>query len=453
MSIRPVLSLILTSLVLLAPAILAPAMLAAASTGSAAELRTQGENSITAQTAVNSIVPIGNAFQVSNITSLAEISPDVAYDSTHSEYLAVWFNDRTALDDIMAQRLSKDGSLIGAPFYIASGGEGINRRYPRVVYNVLSDQYLVVWEQQGVSDGFSIQGRRVTWNGVLIDTAAIVIRDAGITLYSPARPAVAYAQTANKYLVVWEETFHPSSVLNIYGQVVLASGSLSGGLVNIAQDDSGNVLSDADLAYNPLANQYLVAWQRYDHGSTLTDIYSRRVTGDGAALGAGPILLAFYTVSSTAPAVAALPVEPSGQYLVVWESHYKSNDSDILGILVGSDGNPAIHDISITSTNNVDQLQPDVVGNPSRNEYLVSWKEVPNPAFPLSTIFAALVTATGSLDGAPFTLGAIVAEHPALASGGSGDYLMVYDDLDFAFDWGTYGWLVGTRVYLPLVKK
>lgn len=444
MSIRRVLLLIFAAIVLFL----------AAGEGIAADSRTGGVKPLTAQAASNIIDPIGTAFQVSNIASLAEVFPAVAYNSTHAKYLAVWYNDRPANDDIMAQRLSKDGSLIGAPFYIATGGATIDRRYPRVAYNVKSDQYLVVWEQQDVSSGYSIYGCRVAGNGVVLDTNAFVIRNYGISLYTPARPVVAYAYTSDKYLVVWEEIWHPSPITsNIYGQLVLSTGLLSSNLINIAQGDGGRTQSNTDLAYNLGRNEYLVVYQQVDPNPNpaITDIWSRRVTGEGLAQSAGPVVVAGYTKSSTTPAVASLPVQPDGQYLVVWESNYNPNDRDILGRLVASDGTPNQDDISISVTNIVDELQPDVVASPARGAYLVTWTQVNNP--PFSSIYARLVTPAGSLAGPSLNLGGIAAGHPRLAAGWSGDYIMVYHDINLAIDWGTYGWLLGTRVYLPQVKK
>jgi hypothetical protein len=441
MSIRRVLPLIFAAV----------ALFIAAGNGNAADSRTVGAGPLPAQAASGPVDPIGNAFQISNIASLAEIYPAVAYDSAHFEYLAVWYNDRTVNDDIMAQRLSKNGSLIGAPFYVSTGGTTIDRRYPQVAYNVRSDQFLVVWEQQDISSGYSIQGSRMTWNGVLLDTTPFSIRDYGINLYTPARPAVAYAYTSDKYLVVWEEVWHPIPITtNIYGQVVLSNGLLSGSLINIAQGDGGRTQSKADLAYNIDRNEYLVVWQQLDPGPSLTDIWSRRVTGDGAAQGAAPIVVAGYTKSTTSPAVASLPVPPDGQYLVVWEQNYSANDRDIMSRLVGSNGIPPAGDIPISVTNILDELQPDVAASPARNAYLVTWQEIP---FPFTSIYARSVTPAGATDGESFNLGGITAGNPHLVAGWLGDFMMVYHDINFSFDWGTYGWLIGTRVHLPLVEK
>ena len=86
--------------------------------------------------------PIGQQFVISGDPE-QEVYPSVAYNSQRQEYLVVWSNDRAGNDDIRAQRVSKDGALIGGSFYI-SAGPGADRRYPDVAYNTQQDQYLVV---------------------------------------------------------------------------------------------------------------------------------------------------------------------------------------------------------------------------------------------------------------------------------------------------------------------
>jgi len=261
--------------------------------------------------------------------------------------------------------------LLGGPFYISAAGSGIDRRYPDVAYNVKADQYLVVWEHQESSNGFSIHGRRVSGTGQILNISDIVIRDAGANFYTPAKPVVAYAYTSNKYLVVWEDTWHPTPIsTGIYGQKVLATGELEDNIITISADPGGNFRTQPDLAYNLGRNEYLVDWQQLDPGANLTDIYIRRVTGEGVPLPPEETQIAYYTVSSTARAVAALPILPDGQYLVVWELHYAPTDTDIIGVPVSSDDTPlTTFNIAATAAN---ETAPAVAGCQSRGQYLVT---------------------------------------------------------------------------------
>jgi len=439
----------------LVPLILAAmALLITVGAGRAPHPRVEREKPPASQAVSNNINPVGNSLTISNESSLVELSPAIAYNSTSGEYLAVWYNDRPGNDDIRAQRIAKDGRLLGGPFYISAAGDGIDRRYPRIAYNSKSDQYLVVWEHQESSTGYSIHGRRISSTGQVIDSSDLEIRGAGANLYTPLKPAVAYAYSSDKYLVVWEETWHPLPIAtSIVGQVVLGTGALEGSLITISQDPGGYFRTNPDLAYNLGRNEYLVAWEQIDPNTSpqLTDIYIRRVTGNGELLFPESTQLAYYTVSSTAPAVAAMPIQPDGQYFVTWESHYTPDEWDIIGVLISPDGAPqAYFDIAASGA---DERQPSVSACLKRSQYLVTWKQVPTPSLLLSNIAGRLVTTMGSLAADPIYLTGMVSDHPRLATGWLGDFMTVYDDIPLTPDSGIYGQLIGNRSYLPWLGK
>ena len=190
-----------------------------------------------------------------------------------------------------------------------------------MTYNTQHNQYLVVWEHYDTGSGYSIHARRVSATGQLLDTTDIVVRSSGYNLYTPAKPAVAYASTADKYLVVWQETWHPMPIpTGIEGQVVSSSGSLDGSGFTISQDPGGAPRYDPDLAYNRSRNEYLVVWRQKDPGPGDYDIYARRVQGYGTPMHPESIEIRRGGGDQEAPAVAAIPTVPNqGQYLVVWE--------------------------------------------------------------------------------------------------------------------------------------
>lgn len=429
------------------------ALLMAANSGQVvADSHPQAGKPAAGEAASAGIGPVGNNFLISNESPLVEVNPVVAYNSTRSEYLVVWYNDRPANDDIRARRVAKDGRLLGGPFYISAGGAGIDRRYPAIAYDVKADQYLVVWEHQDSGYGYSIRGRRVSGTGQVLDASDIVIRSAGGNTFTPARPTVAYAYTSDKYLVVWEETWHPLPIsTSIYGQKVLVTGALEGGHIVVSQDPGGSPRTQADLAYNPGRNEYLVAWQQLDILGP--DIYARRVTGDGVPL--FPEETWIYSAPvigiSSAPAVAALPVLPDGVYLVVWEDYGTSTDSDIAGRTVESDGTP-FAGLCIACTI-VDETAPAVAGSQSLGRWLITWKQLPNPSFTFANIMAGSVSPADYIISSIINLGGFVADHPGVAAGPNGDFLVVFDDSPLTPDRGIYGQLVGDRVYIPLVRR
>ena len=371
----------------------------------------------------------------------------MAYNSQRDEYLVVWYNDRAGCDDIRAQRVSGTGALAGGPFYISAGCPA-DRHYPDVAYNSVHDQYLVVWEQYEAASGHSIQARRVSGAGQVLDTSDIAVRGPGYNLYTPVTPAVAYASTSDRYLVVWSETWHPTPITyGINAQVMTHSGSLDGSWFVVSQGTQRR--EEPDVAYNRHANRYLVVWQL--QAGALWDIHGQQVHG-GGGLYQSDITIAYYTKASTAPAVAAIPTAPSSSsFLVVWELHYAPGDRDIVGKLVAEDGTPG-STIWISWANGVDESSPAVAGTESNLQYLVVWRHpqgvVDKP------IMGRALSCGGTLLGQVADFSGVDAQHPAVATGPVGSYLVAWQDQPtFATNTNIYGRVWGNRVYLPLALR
>jgi hypothetical protein len=376
-----------------------------------------------------------------------EVWPALAFNSQRNQYLAVWFNDRAGCDDIRAQRIAEDGALIGPSFYISAGCPD-DRRYPDVTYNSQHDQYLVVWEQHSASSGYSIKARRVSWDGTLPDTTDITIKSAGYNMYTAVRPVVSYAYTSDRYLVVWAETWHPMPITHtIYGQVLDDTGSLDGSAFVISEGGENRVAPD--LAYNRHANRYLVVWE-HDAGD-LWDIHGRQVHGGGGTY-QDEFTIAYYTRSSTNPAVAAIPTSPSDEkFLVVWEIDYAAGDHDIYGRMVQEDGSME-GDIKFALTNADDETAPAVAGSEGRLGYFVLWQH--SQGVVDQPINGQLVSYAGEKLGPVEVFSGVEAENPAISAGQLGDFMVAYQDQPISLTHtNIYGRLWGDRIYLPLVIR
>jgi hypothetical protein len=389
--------------------------------------------------------PVGSSFIIAG-DSEEEVSPAIAYNSQAHEYLVVWFNDRPGCDDIRAQRVATNGALVGPPFYISAECPA-NRQFPDVTYNSKHNQYLVVWEQFGESSGYSIQARRVSGTGQVLDAMDIPIRSSGYNLYTPRKPAVAYASTSDRYLVVWSETWHPGSITyGIYGQVVSDAGTLEGSEFTISQGSEPH--TEPDLAYNRNSNRYLVVWQQ--QAGSLWDIHAQQVHGGGGIF-QGDLQIAYRTVASTAPTVAALPdVNSYEKFLVVWELHYAANDRDIRGSLVSEGG--TVYPAFDIAADGIDDSNPAIVGIENNSQYYVVYKHsiggINNP------IRGQAIWYYGTLQDQAFDLRGVYADNPAVAGGYLSDCLVVWQDQPLGNnDMNIYGQILGNRTYLPLALR
>jgi hypothetical protein len=384
-------------------------------------------------------------FVVRDDGSLLEQFPSVAYNLNDGSYLVVWHNDRAGNDDIRAQRLDGDGNPLGGAFYI-SAGPGADRRKPDVAYDDRNDQYLVVWEHHDQITGYGIFGRRVSGSGAVLDSSDILIR--GTTLLSTVeRPAVSYAFTSDKFMVVWQETWLPSPVTySIAGRIVDKFGMLSGPQIAINSASNGDIRSRPDIAYNRGRNEHLVVWQQLDSGGGIDDVVGQRISALGVMLG-DPWRIAYFTSSSNSPAVSALPnVGTDGQYLVVSAYEDSPTDWDIQGQFVDGDGTQSLPDMDIATSGNFEAL-PSISAIESQRKYLVCWSRHASPSGLANLIRCRLVEWGGEF-GRERTFGGDAGDRSAVAGASNGaDFLIVFEDTPVGI-WttGIYGSLY-TRVF------
>lgn len=384
---------------------------------------------------------VGNQFPIAN-DNLQEVHPSIAYNSKDHQYLVVWSNDRPGFDDIRAQRLAADGSLIGGPFYI-SAGPGHDRWNPDVVYNSVHDQYLVVWEdftKVGVYPISSIHARRVSGTGSVIDANDIVIATACTWDYRLYEPAVAYASASDRYLVVWMEIDFISSPFrySIKSQIVTHQGNLDGLAEVISR--STRTRFAPDLAYNQRENRYMVAWTEYNKAANVHEIKGKQVEGNGNLWGS----IATYGISGQAyqgPTVAALPNSASDKtYLIAWI--YKDNTFNGKGydyVYVNQAGIMRKHK-SWHSFYAMDHIA--VAANPNSKTFLF--------AYALNDCIKIFQEDHKTHYMNEFWIHGPANDFPAIAAGPTGDFLVAWQGETNS---NIFGQIIGNRSYLPLVNK
>jgi len=394
--------------------------------------------------------PIGHSFVISNNASLTEVNPAIAYNSRQQEYLVVWWNDRATIDDdIYAERVAKDGKLLGGVWVTP---QSTDHQYPSVAYNSARNEYLVVWGQYNMAVGEDdIYGQRLS---VPIGPGSPQKQGSPILIApntglggSRWRPAVAYSGNSDKYLVVFMEGSAPYPY-RVQGRVVLSDGTPTGSSFDIAPTTWSQEYPA--IAYNRRQDNYLVVWQQMVGGDY--DIYARLVRTNGTLIGAdsfGVYVLGGW--QDTHPSVAAIRTATSlGEYLVVWESDNPSNtNAAVRSQLVTGDGNlTGFTPYNVVWYPEGNYAISTVAGNEDSQHFLIVEKCQLNSPF---------VAHEASSDLTQWTLPTLLdsgngADHPAVASGPTGDFLVAFDRAPF----GTrdiYGQVWGNRLYLPLVLK
>ncbi len=170
--------------------------------------------------------------------------PVVAYNDANDEFLVVWEGDDDTgelIDDeqeIYGQKVAADTTETGAnDFRISSAGPDgdflFDAARAEVAYNVVDQEYLVVWVGEDdidplVEGELEIFGQRID----AVTGAEVGANDFRISQMGPdgdagfeaGEPAIAYSRLSNRYLVVWEGDDASGNMVDdefeIWGQLI-----------------------------------------------------------------------------------------------------------------------------------------------------------------------------------------------------------------------------------------
>jgi hypothetical protein len=229
--------------------------------------------------------PIGGDFRISGTQATEnENSPAVAWNQGTDEYLVVWSDGRdnaTRGHDIYGQRLNADGTPARGDFRISGAAATYSEDSPAVTSNQATDEYLVVWSdgRNNATRGWDIYGQRREAGGTRVGPNFRISGPAGKA--DDYKPALAWDDAAEQYLVVWEDERHfTTRGCDIYGQRLWANGELAGWNLRVSRRAATFNEHSPAVAWNQSAHEYLVVWE--DHRNAATrgwDIYEQRLTG------------------------------------------------------------------------------------------------------------------------------------------------------------------------------
>jgi len=335
-----------------------------------------------------------------------DTTPAVAWNQTANEYLVVWADERaeaTRGQDIYGRRIGANGKPIGRDFRI-SGPQATNDEIgPAAVWNQTANEYLVVWEEYLFSQGAyvysDIRGRRVGADGALIGTGFEVNANGS----HHRHPDVAYNPATNHYLVVWQDFRNWStSDWDIYGRRVKSNGRPAGGDVQMSGVGNGRVREKYPaVAYSDSARKFLVVWERSDGG----DIYAQRVGTQGQPLGGEALVNGPKADNARKPAVAC---SSTNKCLVTWVDNRNSGTrgTDIYARRVRADATPIGFDSRVSGPRAAgNEGWPAVTWNRTDNQYLVVWEDDRKYATSDDDTYGRVVGSDGRAVGLDFRIG------------------------------------------------
>jgi len=297
-----------------------------------------------------------------------QMLPEVAYNPDTNQYLVVW-EDRRTDADIYGQRVNADGSLDGGEILIAGTGSTLRQR-PRVAFNPISGEYLVVYAYEVSASDHDIRARRVPPAGNPT-TAEIEVAHSTADENYPDVACRSLEPGGGGYLVVWRETF--GSQRDVRGERLNQNGSLLGSL-DICVEASSQW--SPRVAYSPHSDRYLVAWpDDRDSATQGRNVYGRQVGGGG-------VLHAEFAISTASADQETLAVtygSGSMTYIIIWEDNRNlSTAPDLYGQRVSVSGelvDAQVGNNDLLYTGLGGQETPDVGWGGDEERGLLAWAD------------------------------------------------------------------------------
>lgn len=361
-----------------------------------------------------------NDFRISQMgpdssTNFSAISPAVAYNPQDDLYLVVWYGDNEVdnENEVYGRLIGSDGAPVTAQFRISDMGPNGDVDYdalnPAVAYNAIANEFLVVWSADddtgGLGDNeFEIFGQRLHADtGLHTGANDFRISDVGppgSPINGASEPEVVHNPSADEYLVVWTADEGLGGLANeeneVYGQRLSGTGGELGAndfrISSMGPD--GNASYDAlssAVAYNSIANEYLVVWSGDDNtpplGESEEEIFGQRLSSTGGAVGSDDFRISDMgpdgdpNLGAGSPAVVHNP--GSNEFLVVWEGDDDDvtvdEEFEVFGQRLSATGASSgandfrISDMGPDGDPTYYGAQPAVAYDPDGGGYLVVW--------------------------------------------------------------------------------
>ena len=287
---------------------------------------------------------------------------------------------------------------LGRPFEIAA--TSLAEWMPRLEYNALDDEFLVLWhasgpEEEGGEELNSFHGRRVSTEGQLLGDQFVPIEYVGTRI--GILPTPAFNPNTNEYMVAYNQGREGSNIdtlatiINNLGEIELDPIAMS--------DDPANQMHPA-IVFNTKKREYFISYNDSRDGNA--NIFGIILGEDGS------IVKPEFLVNGAAggqinPHACYNPTDDT--YLVNWEDFRNVDDwmenSDMYGVLLNGNGEILVNDIPMRddfgTDDEGDQRHNNIVYNPDRNEFLVSWSDNGRPSLRNGGAVGRIVNADGSL--------------------------------------------------------
>jgi len=307
----------------------------------------------------------------------------VAFDSINKRYMRVYRSTTTGTSwTIRAMIFNADGSVYSDNPIRISA----DCDDPAVAFDANSSQFLVVW-QENVSGNVDIYGQLVSATGVNSGSLIRFTADAG----SQVEPSVA-CDSNGRFFVVWTDT---NGDVDIKGKFMAAGSAPDASTTTVCAD--GYAQEFPDVAFSPALGRFMVVWKDSRMGNA--DVWGA-LFNETSRLSEFKVSRNSDTFDQNSPRVACAPTGDS--FLVCFRD---ASTNSIVGQMVTGSGSgilagPSIA-ISVVGQSADDDSALSVAFGTDR--YLVTWIDWRNSASG-NDIYGQYLTAAGQAINANFAV-------------------------------------------------
>ncbi len=319
--------------------------------------------------------PAGDEWQVNGYTTGSQIASDVAADAS-GNFVVVWTSDGSSGSDtsgssIQGQRFDSSGQPLGSEFQVNSHTERF--QVGATVAMHPDGRFVVAWgSHTSAGNDLSYRSRQAR----LFDVAGTPIgEDFQVNTYTTQRQygAKLAMDAAGDFVVVWESrgsAGSDTSFSSVQARRFNSSGAPLGDdfQVNTYTPDyqsSPSLAMDED-------GSFIVLWYRF--GNTFVDLYGQRFDSGGGPLGQEFLVNDFTTGFQTRSAVA---MDGQGGFVVAWQSFVSAGTDDsnysIQALRFDASGLPQGDQVQVNTYTLFDQTRPSIHVEPS-GDFLIVWQ-------------------------------------------------------------------------------
>lgn len=176
-----------------------------------------------------------------------------------------------------------------------------------------------------------------------------------------------------QYLVTWSDiTAKSNTDVDVYGRILDATGNAVSKDIGISTGKMGQALTA--VAFDSINKRYLVVWSDWRKARAIdSDIWGQFINTDGSLHGKNFAISETRDVSQKDSTVAYDPSRQ--QYLIAWKDSRKGGLEKLRGRYLSSKGKPVGKEFEI-AVGEGKQDRPSLYYDPRRKRFLVIWRDI-----------------------------------------------------------------------------